>query len=208
MTDGQKKAYAELGKKFILPFSENFIDFSSVFANGNPLILEIGFGMGDATYKIAENNPEINYIGAEVYPPGVGSLLLKIREHNINNIRIINNDAFDIVRKMFQNESLAGAHIFFPDPWPKTRHHKRRLINEKFIAELSTKIKKDGYIYIATDWKEYAENILDILTSFSELKNKYSGLASPQDWRPSTRFEAKGIKQNREIYEIFFIKIQ
>ena len=195
MSRAQKRSYETL-----FPIYESKGDEAS------PLVIEIGFGMGIATANIAEQNPGINYLGIEVHRPGIGRLLWEIEKRDLKNIRIIEGDAVEILQQRIRNNSIAAFHIFFPDPWPKMRHHKRRLIKRPFTDLLSSKLLPGGYIYMVTDWTDYADWALRELSATSGLVNKYNGYAEHQNWRPQTEFERKGIKQNNEVRELFFVK--
>ena len=199
----QKNAIKTLSDRYCIPFQDRHLDFKNIFGNENRVIIEIGFGMGHATADIAERNSNRNYIGIEVHTPGVGKLLSRIDSLQLSNLRIIQYDAVQVIRKMIPGRSLAGVHIFFPDPWPKKKHHKRRLIQHGFIEELLPSIKKDGYIYAVTDWEDYAEQILRVLNQFSELSNPYATYADGIEWRPDTSFEKKGIAKNHTIRDIW-----
>lgn len=207
MTDAQKKAYETLSPRWCVPFNEFPINFIDVFDNVNPVTIEIGFGMGAATAIIAQNNPEKNYLGLEVHRPGVGRLLNEIEAKNLSNLYIIEHDAIEVLEKMIPDESVSAFHIFFPDPWPKKKHHKRRLVQRPRTDILTKKLAPGGYIYMATDWEPYAEFALEELTLTEGLKNKYDGYAPHQEWRPETKFENKGLKADRKICELFFEKI-
>lgn len=207
MTDAQKKAYETLSPRWCVPFNEFPINFIDVFDNVNPVTIEIGFGMGAATAIIAQNNPEKNYLGLEVHRPGVGRLLNEIEAKNLSNLYIIEHDAIEVLEKMIPDESVSAFHIFFPDPWPKKKHHKRRLVQRPRTDILTKKLASGGYIYMATDWEPYAEFALEELTLTEGLKNKYDGYAPHQEWRPETKFENKGLKADRKICELFFEKI-
>ena len=207
MTDAQKKAYETLSPRWCVPFNEFPINFIDVFDNVNPVTIEIGFGMGAATAIIAQNNPEKNYLGLEVHRPGVGRLLNEIEAKNLSNLYIIEHDAIEVLEKMIPDESVSAFHIFFPDPWPKKKHHKRRLVQRPRTDILAKKLAPGGYIYMATDWEPYAEFALEELTQTEGLKNKYDGYAPHQEWRPETKFENKGLKADRRICELFFEKI-
>lgn len=208
MTDAQKKAYETLSARWCIPFNEFPLNFIDVFDNVNPVTIEIGFGMGAATAIIAQNNPEKNYLGLEVHRPGVGRLLNEIESKNLNNLYIIEHDAIEVLEKMIPDESVSAFHIFFPDPWPKKKHHKRRLVQRPRTEILAKKLAPGGYIYMATDWEPYAEFALEELTLTEGLKNKYDGYAPHQEWRPETKFENKGLKADRNICELFFEKIE
>ena len=196
-TDAQKNAYDKLSEKFIIPFSEEKI-------NSNNTIMEIGFGMGIATAAIAQANPDKNYLGIEVHRPGIGRLLWEIEKKALSNIRIIEFDAVQVVEHMIQPASLEGIHLFFPDPWPKKRHHKRRLIQRPFTEKLASCLKPGGYLYMVTDWEDYAFFALEELNATIGLKNEYNDFAPPQEWRPKTKFENKGLAKGHAIKELLF----
>lgn len=183
------------------------INFDQIFNRSAPRILEIGFGMGAATAHIAENHPDKDYLGIEVHGPGVGNLLKLISEKNITNLRIIRHDATEVLQHMIEDDSLDGIHIFFPDPWPKKRHHKRRLIQSALINLIATKLKPGGYLHCATDWEDYAVHILDTLNACPLLINNVaSGYAEKPPYRPQTKFEARGLKLGHEIRDIIFCR--
>lgn len=206
MTAAQEKAYKELAPVYCIPFENKRINFVDIFGNTNPIIVEIGFGMGDATWQIAKANPNINYIGIEVHTPGVGKLLSEIQKNELKNLYIIEYDAMEVLQNMFGDNSINGFHIFFPDPWPKKKHHKRRMLQRPRTDLLAKKLSAGGYLYFVTDWLEYAEFALEQLTDTPRLKNKYEGFAEPQLWRNQTKFERKGMAADRVITEIFFEK--
>ncbi len=205
-TKSQRRAYQRLYDKYCIPFREEKIDIKKVM--GFPeVIAEIGFGMGMVTAEIAERNPHMGYLGIEVYKPGVGKLLSEIARRGLRNIKIVHEDAVKVIAFMIPSDSLKGVHIFFPDPWPKKRHHKRRLIKEGFASLLCSRLEPGGYVYITTDWEDYARQILLVLSKTDGLENAYDGFAPPQDWRPTTRFEKKGYRESRRVFEILFKKI-
>ena len=206
MTAAQERSYKELSPAWCIPFENKKLNFIDVFGNTNPIVVEIGFGMGDATVKIAQAHPEINYLGIEVHRPGVGKILSEIKKRELKNLFVIEYDALDVLECMIGDNSVNGFHIFFPDPWPKKRHHKRRLVQRPKTDLLSQKLAPDGYIYFVTDIIDYAEFALEQLTDTPHLKNKYQGFAEPQEWRVSTKFERKGIAADRQITELFFEK--
>ncbi len=206
MTAAQEKAYNELSPSWCIPFEEKRINFVDIFNNTNPIIVEIGFGMGDATVEIAQANPDINYLGIEVHTPGVGKVLSEIQKRNLKNLFIIEYDALEVLDKMIGDNSINGIHIFFPDPWPKKRHHKRRLVQRPRTDLMAKKLSKGGYLYFVTDIIEYAEFALEELNQTKNLKNKYNGFAEPQSWRTQTKFERKGLAADRQITEILFEK--
>jgi len=205
-TDAQKKAYDTLAENYVIPFTEEKINFAKIFGNTQSVTLEIGFGMGAATAEIAQQNPDKNYIGIEVHRPGIGKLLWEIEKQSLSNIRIIEYDAVYAVEKMFPQNSLSAVHIFFPDPWQKKRHRKRRLVQRPFTETLANCLAPGGYLYMVTDWEDYALHALEELTATVTLKNAYDGFATPQSWRPVTKFEKKGLMKNHVIRELFFVK--
>ena len=206
LTTSERKSYDELHHVWCIPYEHKTLNYTEIFNNTNPVIMEIGFGMGHATSIIAENNPDINYIGSEVHVPGVGRLLGDIKTKLLKNLYIIEHDALEILETMIPDNSLAGFHIFFPDPWPKKKHHKRRMLQRPRTDLLAKKLAPGGYLYFATDWQEYAESALEELKMTEGLANKYEGYAPHQEWRPRTKFEQKGLDAGRDIYELLFVK--
>jgi len=182
------------------------MNFTEIFGNNNPVTVEIGFGMGLATAVIAEENPAKNYVGVEVHKPGIGRLLWEIEQRSLSNIRIVERDAALVFQRMIPPRSLEGIHLFFPDPWPKKRHHKRRLVKRPFTAALAAALKPGGYLYMVTDWEDYAAWALDELGATENLINSCDGFAPPQDWRPRTAFEKKGLAKNHQVRELLLYK--
>jgi len=203
-TPAQKRSYELLSAQFVVPFRETPLDFAALFGNDNPVVMEIGFGMGEATAAIALENPDRNYLGVEVYRPGVGRLLWDISQRAIPNIRIVQHDAVEVALKMIPLRSLSGIHLFFPDPWPKKRHHKRRLVKRPFTEILAARLKPTGYLYMATDWEDYADWALEQLSATPGLANSADGFAPSQAWRPRTSFERKGLEKNHAVRELLF----
>jgi tRNA (guanine-N7-)-methyltransferase len=203
-TSAQQRSYNSLSGKYIISYESKLLDFAGIFGNGNPVIVEIGFGMGRATAVIAGDNPDKNYIGIEIHKPGIGRLLWEIEQRPLSNVRIIEHDATEVFENMIPANSLDGVHIFFPDPWPKKRHHKRRLIQRPFTDCIASRLKPGGCIYMVSDWLDYAEWALAALTSTKGMVNEYDGFAPPQSWRPQTSFEKKGLDKKHEIKELFF----
>jgi len=203
-TSAQKKAYEKLSGAYIIPFSEEALDYEKIFGNKNGVTLEIGFGSGLATAAIAVENPDKNYLGIEVHRPGIGRLLWEIENRNIPNIKIIEYDAVQVLEKMIPALSLDAVHVFFPDPWPKKKHRRRRLIQRPFTEKLAGCLKHGGYLYMVTDSEDYALHALEELNACSILKNNYEGFAAPQSWRPKTKFEQKGLEKNHVIRELLF----
>lgn len=205
-TEGQAKALADLGPKFCIPFQKALLDPAAAFDRPAPVVLEIGFGMGDATAKIAQALPDINFIGCEVHEPGVGALLKHIGEMALGNLRIVQHDAVEVLDHMIAPQSLAGVHIFFPDPWHKKRHHKRRLIQAPFVAKLVEKLAPGGYIHCATDWEPYAQQMLEVLGQDPHLTNTASGFAEKPAYRPLTKFENRGLRLGHGVWDLVFRK--
>jgi tRNA (guanine-N7-)-methyltransferase len=206
ITNAQERCYGALRETFCVPYCGERLDCAAIFGNANPTIIEIGFGSGIATAQIAAANPQYNYLGIEVFRAGIGKLLWRIEQMNLANIRIIEHDAVEVLQTMIAPDSILAFHIFFPDPWPKKRHHKRRLIQRPFTNLLSEKLRDGGYIYFVSDWNEYADFALAELTASDNLVNCYAGFAPHQDWRPETRFERKGIDAQHDVREIMFKK--
>ncbi len=206
MTAAQEKAYNELSPQWCIPFENKKINFIDVFGNTNPIVVEIGFGMGDATVALAEANPNINYLGIEVHTPGVGKVLSEIKRKNLHNLYLIEYDALEVLSTMIGDNCINGFHIFFPDPWPKKKHHKRRMVQRPKTNLFAQKLAPGGYLYFVTDIIEYAEFALEELNLTEGLKNKYDGFAERQNWRAQTKFERKGLNAERMITELFFEK--
>lgn len=204
MGSGQARALAELGPRFLLPYQDSRIDLESAFGRSAPKIVEIGFGMGHATATIADCHRENDYLGIEVHQPGVGALLKRIEELDLGNLRIIQHDAVEVFTHMLADSSLDGIHIFFPDPWHKKRHHKRRLIQPDFVAMLVQKLKQDGYLHLATDWEHYAAQMLEVLTAEPQLVNTAEGYAPRPDYRPLTKFEQRGLRLGHGVWDLVF----
>ena len=206
-TAGQAKAFADVGPQFLLPYKPALADFSEIFNRTAPTILEIGFGMGEATAHIDAVMPEKNFLCCEVHTPGVGALLKRIDEQALTNIRILQHDAVEVIDHMLAPDMLDGVHIFFPDPWHKKKHNKRRLIQSPLIAKLATRIKPGGYLHCATDWQPYAEQILEVLSAEALLQNQAStSYATKPDYRPLTKFENRGIKLGHGVWDVVFLR--
>ncbi|MES2366927.1 MAG: tRNA (guanosine(46)-N7)-methyltransferase TrmB [Pseudomonadota bacterium] len=204
MSVAQQRAHDNLKAVYGIPYAVQALDLAAAFGRDAPKILEIGFGMGDATAIIASAHPENDYLGIEVHGPGVGSLLNQIQERALTNLRIIQHDAVEVLRDMIPDASLAGVHIFFPDPWHKKRHHKRRLIKPDLIALIANKLVPGGYLHCATDWEDYAIQILDVLSGEPSLTNTADGYASRPAYRPLTKFEQRGIRLGHGVWDIVF----
>lgn len=204
MGSGQLRALKVLGPRFVLPFSTGPISWDAVFDRTAPRVLEIGFGMGAATAEIAAAQPQTDFIGVEVHEAGVGALLKRIGEAGLSNIRIVQHDAAQVLAQMIEPSSLAGIHVYFPDPWPKKRHHKRRLIQPAFVAELATRLAPGGYLHCATDWEPYAQQMLEVLEAQPRLRNRCAGYAPRPDWRPMTKFEQRGLNLGHGVWDLIF----
>ena len=207
VSKAQRRAHDALLPLFGIPYAPEIIDLDRVFGRSAPKILEIGFGMGETTAAIAARYPENDYLGVEVHTPGVGSLLKQIRERALTNVRVIQHDAVEVLTHMIAPRTLAGVHLFFPDPWPKKRHHKRRLIQPAFVALLAERMKAGAYLHIATDWQDYAEHILATLSAEPLFQNTAAGYAPRPDHRPQTKFESRGLKLGHEAWDIVFRRL-
>jgi tRNA (guanine-N7-)-methyltransferase len=205
---GQQRALAELGPRFVLPFQATPLDFKATFGRSAPVVLEIGFGMGDATAQFAAANAGRDLLGVEVHPPGVGALLKRIGELGLSNVRIVQHDAVDVLQQMIAPASLAAVHVWFPDPWHKARHHKRRLIQPPFVDLLVSRLAPDGYVHCATDWQPYAEQMLEVLSASAALANSAAdgGYAPQPAWRPGTKFEARGRRLGHGVWDLVFTR--
>jgi tRNA (guanine-N7-)-methyltransferase len=203
---GQQRALVELGPRFVLPFQPRALDLAATFARPAPTLLEIGFGMGDATAAVAAAAPERNILGVEVHEAGVGALLKLVGERNLTNLRIVRHDAVEVLEHMLAPDSLAGVHVWFPDPWHKLRHHKRRLIQPPLVALLATRIAPGGYLHCATDWQPYAEQMLAVLGAEPRLANTVADYAPRPAWRPLTRFEQRGLRLGHGVWDLLFVR--
>ena len=206
VTTGQAKAFAELGSTFVLPFQTAPLDMVAAFGRSAPVILEIGFGMGEATAHIAQVRPDDNFLCCEVHEPGVGALLKRIGEHKLDNIRILQHDAVEVLAHMLPEGSLQGIHVFFPDPWHKKKHNKRRLIQAPFLAKLVSRLAPGGYIHCATDWEPYAQQMLEVLSAEPQLRNSTDGFAPRPSYRPTTKFEKRGLRLGHGVWDVIFLK--
>jgi len=200
MTRAQNAALIRSWGRFGIKFGTS-IDLDNLFPDAKEVIVEIGFGMGDATAEIAKAHPENGYIAIEVHPPGIGKMLSLIEEHELTNVYIIEGDAIEILQTMFADHCINGFHLFFPDPWPKLKHNKRRIVNAEFLALIHQKLKSGGYINIATDWVPYAEWIRD---AFSASVDFTGGEVARPDWRPYTKFEGKGLAKDHRVSDFHY----
>jgi len=204
VTEAQRRALADLLPIYGVPFAAAVLDLERLFGRAAPKILEIGFGMGETTAAIAQAHPEADYLGVEVHSPGVGSLLKRIAALGLANLRIIQHDAAEVLEHMITPGSLDGVHIFFPDPWPKKRHHKRRLMQPAFTALLASRLKPGGYLHVATDWEHYAQQMLDVLSAEPALENTAGRFAERPATRPLTKFERRGLNLGHPVRDLVF----
>jgi len=206
ISNAQVRALETLLPRYGIPYREAPLDLDEVFGRSAPKVLEIGFGMGETSARIAAEHPENDYLGIEVHSPGVGSLLKRIEELGLTNLRVIQHDAVEVLKHMLAPGSLDGVHIFFPDPWPKKRHHKRRLIQPEFVSLLCERLKPGGCLHAATDWEDYAEHILAVLSAEPRLVNTAEGYAPRPGYRPLTKFEQRGLRLGHGVWDIVFRK--
>ena len=206
MGPGQARALAELGPRFVIPYAPAPTDCSLAFGRQAPLVLEIGFGMGDATATIAAARPEMDFLGIEVHPPGVGALLKRIGELGLANLRIVQHDAVEVLEHMIAPASLAGVHLFFPDPWQKLRHHKRRLVQPGFVRLLASRLAPGATLHCATDWENYAAQMLEVLSAEPSLRNTAAAYAERPTLRPLTKFENRGLGLGHGVWDLVFEK--
>ena len=210
VTQGQRRAFDELLPRFGVPYSPAPVDLAALFGRAAPTVLEIGFGMGETTAATAAARPDVNFLGVEVFLAGVGALLKRIGEQQLKNIRIVHHDAVEVVREMLAPDSLAGVHIYFPDPWQKKRHHKRRLIAQPFVGLLASRIAPGGYLHCATDWEDYARQMLTVLGEEPRLINVHAGYApdrrNPLAERPTTKFHARGERLGHGAWDLLYLR--
>ncbi len=204
VSSAQARAHEALLPRYGISYAPRPLDLDACFGRAGPKVLEIGFGMGETSAAIATAHPDTDYLGIEVHTPGVGSLLKQIGELGLTNMRIVQHDAVEVLREMIALNSLDGAHIFFPDPWPKKRHHKRRLVQPEFVALLASRLKPAGYVHLATDWEEYAAQMLEVLAAEPSLENTVAGYAPRPDYRPQTKFETRGLKLGHGVWDVVF----
>jgi tRNA (guanine-N7-)-methyltransferase len=202
----QQRAHAELMPRLGIAFRAQPLDFKALFGREAPVVVEIGSGMGETTARIAAENPESDYVAIEVHAPGVGSLLRRVDEEGLTNVRVVQHDAFEVLRDMVPAGSLAGIHVFFPDPWPKKRHHKRRLVQPAFAELAASRLARGGRLHVATDWQEYADQILAVLSAVPGLTNTAAGFAPRPAWRPETKFEQRGRRLGHGVWDVLFTR--
>ena len=206
LTKHQAEGIKLLSSLHAIPFGDNSLIWDDIFSNKGKKIIEIGFGMGHTTAEIAQTLTDSNFIAIDVHSPGVGNLLNKIKENGLENLKIIQHDAVEELEKMVLDESLDAIHIFFPDPWHKKRHNKRRLIQDYFLELISKKLKKEGYVHIATDWEDYADWIVEIFKKNKMYRPKNSDFSKKPQYRPKTKYENRGINLGHQVWDIIFIK--
>jgi tRNA (guanine-N7-)-methyltransferase len=204
MSPAQQRALDELMPRYGVPFAPGALDFDALFGRRAPRVLEIGFGMGETTARIAAAQPDVDFLGLDVHAPGVGSLLKQAGELGLTNLRVVRHDAVEVVAAMIPEGSLAGVHVFFPDPWPKKRHHKRRLLKPAFVHALALRLAPGGYLHVATDWEDYAQEILATLAAEPLLANTAADFAPRPAYRPLTKFEARGLKLGHGVRDVIF----
>jgi tRNA (guanine-N7-)-methyltransferase len=208
VTQAQRRAYEELLPAISVPYANAPIDARALFGRDAPLVLEIGFGMGETTAAIAYRHPEIDFLGVEVFVAGIGALARRVHESGLTNVRIIQHDAVEVVRDMIAPASLDGVHVFFPDPWPKARHHKRRLIAQPFVGMLAERLRPGGFLHCATDWENYAQQMLEVLAQEPRLRNLHPDYAptprNPRCERPTTKFHARGTRLGHGVWDLVF----
>lgn len=211
LSEYQRNMMNENWSEYGLDHQAEFFDFEKIYGNSNPVVLEIGFGMGKSLVEMAEQNPDKNYLGIEVHTPGVGACLAYALEKNIKNLRVICHDATEILRDCIADESLGGLQLFFPDPWHKAKHHKRRIVQPHFVETVAKKLTAGGFIHFATDWENYAEHMLEVLQSVQRAVgihniSKTNDYIPRPDFRPLTKFEARGHKLGHGVWDLYFIK--
>ena len=203
-TGAQRRARDALLPRLGIPYAPAPLDLDRAFGRAAPKVLEIGFGMGETTARIASQHPERDYLGIEVHGPGVGSLLKHVGSLGLTNVRIIQHDAAEVLRDMIAPAAFDAVHVYFPDPWPKKRHHKRRLLQAPFVALLASRMKAGAYLHVATDWEDYARQMLDVLSTEPLLANTCGGFAPRPDWRPQTKFESRGLRLGHRVWDLMF----
>lgn len=207
LTKFQSKAIEELSSFYLIDFEKKELEWDQIFENqNNKKVIEIGFGMGATTAEIAQDLKDINFIGIEVHSPGVGNLLNLIKKNEIQNLRILQHDAVEVFKEMVADLSLDGIHIFFPDPWHKKRHHKRRLIQEQFLELIHSRLKQDGYLHIATDWEGYAEWIIDMIKESKHFEFSSDDFFKKPDYRADTKYESRGIRLGHKVWDFLIRK--
>lgn len=208
LTTGQQHALDTLWPKYGIDMSETALDLGSTFGNEQPVILEIGFGNGDSLAQMAKGNPGLNYLGIEVHRPGVGHLLYLIEEQGIENLRIMSEDAVEIIKNQIPEQALTGVQLFFPDPWPKKKHHKRRIVQPDFVKLIASRLKPGGFFHMATDWENYAEHMLEVMSAAEDFENstREGDFIPRPDTRPLTKFEQRGQRLGHGVWDLLYIR--
>jgi len=206
MSPAQTRAFTELLPRYGVPFTDAPLRFAEVYGRSAPVVLEIGFGMGETTAAIAHAHPDRDFLGIEVHAPGVGALCKRIEALDLANLRVIRHDAVEVVERMIPPGSLAGIHVYFPDPWPKKRHHKRRLLQPAFVHALAQRLVPGGYLHAATDWEAYAQEMLATLGAEPLLANTVADFAPRPAWRPQTKFETRGLALGHGVFDLVFTR--
>src|SRR5438105_6235635 len=206
LSPAQRRACDDLFPLYGVPFSNETVDWTRIFGRASPLTLEIGFGMGETTAVIADAHRDVDFIAVDVHLPGIGSLLNRVEAFRLTNVRVVRHDAVDVVNTMIAPSSLAAVHVFFPDPWPKKRHHKRRLLKPDFVQALAERLAPQGYVHVVTDWREYADEVLATMRAEPLLINTVDDFAPRPEWRPLTKFEARGQKLGHETFDLIFAR--
>lgn len=206
LTDGQRRAIEELWPEYGLDEGDETLDFEAEFGNRNPVVMEIGFGNGGATWRMAQQEPEKNFLGIEVHRPGVGHLLMMLKRHELNNVRVACTDAVELLQRRVADAALDGVRIYFPDPWPKKRHHKRRIVQQSFIELLARRLRPGGILHLATDWAPYAEWMVDVMSRCPAFENTAgTGNFCPRpDWRPATKYERRGERLGHDVFDLVY----
>tara|TARA_R110002049_G_scaffold153200_8_gene317450 strand:+ start:635 stop:1351 length:717 start_codon:yes stop_codon:yes gene_type:complete len=204
MTVGQQRALDEMMPRIGLPYRPQPVDLDALFGRDAPKVLEVGFGMGETTARIAAGQPQTDFVAIEVHGPGVGNLCKLARDDGLDNLRIVQHDAIEVLQDMIRPGALAGVHVYFPDPWHKKRHHKRRIIQSEFVALVASRLAPGGYLHCATDWNEYAEWMLEVLSTEPLLENTAEGFAPRPEWRPVTKFENRGLNLGHGVWDLLF----
>lgn len=204
MSPAQERAFETGMTRFGIAFADAPLDYTAAFGRAAPVVVEIGFGMGETTARIAEDNPGTNFLGIEVHAPGVGALLKRVIEAGLGNVRVIRHDAVEVFERMLPVDSLAGVHLFFPDPWPKARHHKRRIVQAEFARLIASRLIPGACLHCATDWEPYAAHMLEVLSAEPSLENTAADFAPRPQLRPQTKFETRGLKLGHEVRDVIF----
>lgn len=205
-SEAQTRAIEAGMPRWGIEYQPQMLDLDAAFGRAAPKVLEIGFGMGGATAEIAAARPDTDFLGIEVHGPGVGNLFKLIEAQSLSNIRVIRHDAIEVLAHMLAPASLDGFHLYFPDPWPKKRHHKRRIVQPDFVANIVKYLKPGAYLHMATDWEDYATQMLEVLSANADLQNTAEGFAPRPEWRPLTKFEQRGLRLGHGVWDLMFTK--